>query len=350
VVAVVVIGGITLLSHAQVAVWQNSGTLWRDCLVKTKNNATAYCNLGFYYRTTGETNRAIDCYQKAFQLRPDMFEINLNLGAVLLESGRPAEATNYYRRALVPFPDLPLVNLDLGVAELRAGDFNAAAVQLKRAAELNPGQSRPWFLQGMALAELNQTAAAIDCYQRALALEPASAKVSYYLGIAWLKLGKYDDAIASLNQAVNHQPGWDDASYQLARAYLKRGEPGPAADAWRQVLAVNPFHLPALNGLAWLLATSPDPKLRNGAQAVELARRACDQTTYTNIDYVSTLAAAYAEAGRMDDAVASAREACAAARLTGQPGLLAKNQRYLKLYEAGRPCRENGNPEASEGE
>ena len=63
-----------------------------------------------------------------------------------------------------------------------------------------------------------------------------------------------------------------------------------------------------LNNLAWILAASADPQVRNGPEAVLLAERACKLTDYKKPLLVGTLAAAYAEAGRFPEAVATARK------------------------------------------
>lgn len=191
VVAIIVL---SFACHRQAGIWRNSGTLWSDCIAKTTNNAVAWCNLGFYYRCTGETNRAIACYEKAFGLRPDIFEINRNLGSVLLDSGRAAEATNYYIRAVSSMPDAPDVNLDLAVAEMAAGDNAAAVTQFKRAVELNPGQARPLYLRGLAFARLDQSTNAIDCFQAALRISPGDPRILHHLELEWIKEGNYTAA------------------------------------------------------------------------------------------------------------------------------------------------------------
>lgn len=64
-----------------------------------------------------------------------------------------------------------------------------------------------------------------------------------------------------------------------------------------------------MNDLAWLLAVSPPDDVRNGAQALELAERACTATGYRDPRLMATLAAAYAEVGRFSEAVAIATKA-----------------------------------------
>ena len=98
--------------------------------------------------------------------------------------------------------------------------------------------------------------------------------------------------------------------------------------------------VPALNDLAWLRATAPDPGLRNGPEAVRLAERACQQTQYKEVVPIRTLAAAYAEAGRFDDAVATARKALAMALAQGPKELAARDEQLLELYKSGQACHQ----------
>ena len=52
------------------------------------------------------------------------------------------------------------------------------------------------------------------------------------------------------------------------------------------------------------------------------------------------MAAAYAEAGRYDDAMAAAQKACALATAAGEPDLLEQNRKLLALYRAHQPYHE----------
>jgi hypothetical protein len=95
-----------------------------------------------------------------------------------------------------------------------------------------------------------------------------------------------------------------------------------------------------LNNLAWLLATCPQASVRNGPEAVQLAEKACQLTRYQTTALVGTLAAAYAEAGRFDDAIATAQKACALAAKTGDQARLQKNRELLELYQQHLPYHE----------
>jgi TPR repeat protein len=92
-----------------------------------------------------------------------------------------------------------------------------------------------------------------------------------------------------------------------------------------------------LNLLAWDMATFPDPSVRNGSNAVAYAKRAVAGTQRNNVDFLDTLAAAYAETGQFSNAVEVQREAIR--RLQSQRDKLAGYDARLKLYESGIPYR-----------
>jgi len=95
-----------------------------------------------------------------------------------------------------------------------------------------------------------------------------------------------------------------------------------------------------LNDTAWLLATCPDARHRDGAEAVRLAERACQGTRYESTAYLDTLGAAYAEAGDFSKAVETVEKAVKLAHSAGQRKLLADMQARLDLYRRQRPYRQ----------
>ena len=120
----------------------------------------------------------------------------------------------------------------------------------------------------------------------------------------------------------------------LARAAMKTGDFASAIDHEEQALAYDPNSVEALNNAAWLRATAPDAGLRNGGEAVRLAEAACELTRREEPVPLCTLAAAYAEAGQYDQAVASARAAIVIAQKDGETNVSEKAGEWMKLYEA----------------
>ena len=89
--------------------------------------------------------------------------------------------------------------------------------------------------------------------------------------------------------------------------------------------------------LSWVLATHPDAKRRDGAEAVRHAEMAARLARKTQPQVFDTLAAAYAEAGRFPDAVAAAKKAASLADDDGQSDLAEQIRGRLQRYQAGRP-------------
>src|SRR5207237_730080 len=127
---------------------------------------------------------------------------------------------------------------------------------------------------------------------------------------------------------------------QLALALAASHRTTEAVAQYRNALRLKPDHLLSLNNLAWLLSTDPDAQVRNGTEAVQLAERACRLTSFQAPALAGTLAAAYAEAGKFDEAVNTAQRACELATISGQADLAAQNRKLLGLYEARKPYRD----------
>ena len=119
------------------------------------------------------------------------------------------------------------------------------------------------------------------------------------------------------------------------------GIPGRRFRRYQILLRSQPEAPNFLNNLAWILATDPQPELRNGNRAVALAAGACSLTHEEEAVPLETLSAAYAEAGRFDDAAAAAQKAHDLALAQGKPEIAAKTAELLELYRARQPYREN---------
>jgi tetratricopeptide (TPR) repeat protein len=163
------------------------------------------------------------------------------------------------------------------------------------------------------------------------------------LGIlTWRQCGMYTNLETLWRTTIARNPNCWMAQSNLGNWLLDRGKQAEAEMHYHEALRLNPDFTDALNNLAWLLATCPDASVRNGARAVPLAEHACVLTEYKQTIYVGTLAAAYAEAGRFDDAIATAEKAVRLAEQNHELELLQKNRELLELYRAHRAYHETG--------
>ena len=215
--------------------------------------------------------------------------------------------------------------------------FNAlASVETHAAGNYFDGNS--FFHQG-------RVDEAIEYFQKAVALEPESAAFQVGLGDAYVRKGMPFEAMAHYQKALEIEPKNVEAQYDLGCSFMGMGRSAEAIGHFQEALKYDPDFAegqdPAVNNnVAWSLATNPEPGNRNGAIAVMLAEGACRKTHYQQAVMVGTLAAAYAEAGRFDDAVATARKARDSALALGQKEIADNNERLMELYKSGRAFHE----------
>jgi tetratricopeptide (TPR) repeat protein len=148
-----------------------------------------------------------------------------------------------------------------------------------------------------------------------------------------------EEAAVCYRQTLKIRPRFVNAAANLGLALFQQGLMREAAETWQQALEINPAQPSVQNNLAWILATSSDASLRDGAKAVALAEAASQLAGGANPEILNTLAAAYAEVGRYADATATARRALALAAEQKDEALRATLPKEIELYEAGAPIR-----------
>jgi tetratricopeptide (TPR) repeat protein len=295
-----------VLAWRQCRMYADAETLWRTTLGRNPASWLAQNNLGDTLFKKGQVNEAIAEYQKALVLQPDYSESHSGLALALLQKGDVDEAIAHFRKAL----------------------------------ELQPNDANCCYNLGHALLQVGRVDEALAPLQKAVAIKPDFAEAQNNLGIALIQKGKGDEAIIRFQTAIKIKPDFAEAHNNLGTALLQKGQVDEAIHHFQMALATQPNLAEAQSNLAriaWTLATAPEPSVRNGAKAVELARQIDQLSGGANPVLAATLAAAYAEAGRFSEAVATAQRAAQLAAGHNNPALAATIQAQLKLYQAGLP-------------
>ena len=204
---------------------------------------------------------------------------------------------------------------------------------------------RTEYILGLGLEQKGDIRGALIHYRNALTSQTSVLGAYYSMGRLLSQLGQWADAARIYSTLLGSNPEDFTCHLGLATTLPHLGRTAEAVTHLKTALQNCPDTPDAMNNLAWTLATSSDAELRDGAQAVKHAERACELTHYRETMMVGTLAAAYAEAGRFDEAISAAQKACALATAAGQNDLLQKNQELLELYRRHQPYHEPSNPD-----
>jgi len=296
-------------------------------------------NLGAALTQKGQFENAIEYCQKALALDPKDAQAHTNLAIALSNAGKPDDAITHFEKAVQLVPDDASFQSNLGAALAQAGRIAEAIPHFRNALDGHPDDVQAMDNLAIALAQSGKADEAIPYLEKAAQLAPGDAGIQTNLGAALIGQGRTDAAIPHLEQAVQTAPDSPDAHYHLGVAYAGKSRYANAVGEWRKAIELDANYVPALFRIAEVLASNPNPSLRNGSEAVELAERAAKLTGGQQPAILDTLAAAYAEAGRFHEAADTARHALALATQQNDRDLAAGLKLRIALYEANTPFR-----------
>jgi Flp pilus assembly protein TadD len=309
------LAALSLGTQRQVALWQDSRTLFAHTIAVTHPDAFSHRCLGVALSEAKRSDEAIVEFQRSLALDPSRADVRFDLGLALAQSGRLAEAEQEFGRAARLAPNDPGLALREGEAALLMGKPREAEADFRRALALRSGSAETLDRLGVVLAMEGRPDEAIAFLRRSTSLMPSDPQTRFHLATALIQLGGHDaEAAAQLEQAIRLAPGWADPCNQLA----------------------------------WLLATSPDSSVRNGGEALRLSARAVELSGGRDANALDTQAAAQAAAGRFDEAAATARAAGELARRAGADSLAlaieARRASFLRHVAFVDSMRGSGTP------
>ena len=249
---------------------------------------------------------------------------------------RSGEDLAAYTRLVEADPLNPLRHDAVAMLHLEARHLDAAIDQFRQSLALNPQSAPTHYNLGYALALAGRRDEAIGSFRAALQIDSGYAQAHNNLAAMLQLAGRTGEAVEHYRRAVALRPDNIEARANLAQLLSERHEERAAAEEFRAVLAVRGDYAQALAGLAWIEATSSDRSLRNAGEAVRLAERAAAATGRRDLPALDALAAAYAAAGRFDDAAHTAEEAAAVAEAEGRVDLAARFRERRERYNRSR--------------
>lgn len=369
----VLLGRFGQLSQGQVLLWRDSETLFNHTLSVTKENAIAHESLALVLARRDAVKQAAWHFSETVRIWPNFSDAYSDFGLALSLQGKNDAALVYSRRAIELDPDSERFQYNLAKIYSRMGSNVLASAEFEKFVQRFPNSEAGTLSLAEILLADQKTGAAVDLLSKFAARGPASDEMLLALGHALLADKRLEEAMEVVRRVISRNSKNDKAHYQLGELLLGAGKPQDALQPLQTALSLRPVvehHLMladacsqlgddaqaivhyekalelkadvagTLNNLTWLLATTPQSALRNGKRAVELGEKACELTQQQEPFLLGTLAAAYAEAGRFDEAVATAQKAIKLAQATGKAEVVARNNQLLELYRAHQPYHE----------
>jgi protein O-mannosyl-transferase len=215
-----------------------------------------------------------------------------------------------------------------------------AQAECEKATALFPDSSPFQVLLGNILFAEGKLDESIEKYKLALRLDHSSNVARLQLGHAFLAKKLVAEAADEFKMVLHDEPKNSEAHHLLAKAFLLQGQMAPAIGEFNASVKADSNQPETLNEFAWLLATDPHAEVRHGDDAVKLALRAVELTRGQEPVFLGTLAAAYAEQGDFDKAVAAGQKAYDLAMKQKRQSVADANQKLLALYRDHKPFRE----------
>jgi tetratricopeptide (TPR) repeat protein len=269
---------------------------------KTPDQVSAYLLQAQILRTVKRYEDALKALDKVIELAPGSIVPLEYRGEIYREMEQYDKAIEEFTRVLQIQPGLDLALLRRAEAYFLADKLDEALADLDAVLKDNPDLAVAHGLRAQVLASQERYADALAEIKLLAAELPGQPEVHMQLALYYLLNEQPREAIAAYSDVIE----LDDKHFLALRsrgdAYLNIGDHAAAIEDFERAYNLDAEDSALLNNLAWVLATSPDDNVRDGKRAIELAAKACELTEYKLPHIISTLAAAYAEAGDFKNA------------------------------------------------
>ncbi|MFM7072686.1 MAG: tetratricopeptide repeat protein, partial [Planctomycetota bacterium] len=178
-----------------------------------------------------------------------------------------AEPARLWRSAIEINPRNYRAHSNLGCALYEEGNPRAAATAFTAALRLHRDDGHAWAGLAVSLQQLGELDEALRCFQHAIARLPRSAVAHNDMGVCLDQLGDAAAAELAFRRALELDPAFAIAAHNLGDSLLRRVVDAEAARWLEKAVQIDPRLAAARRKLAWLFATTADPRLRSPSRA-----------------------------------------------------------------------------------
>jgi tetratricopeptide (TPR) repeat protein len=316
-----------------------------DELADLMTGARAYLRRGARAQQDGDLEQAQRHYRAAVEADPGLAVAQFSLGTLLVERGDFAQAIVHLQRGTEIDPGSATAFESLATALFRQGRVDESLAALDRALTLDPAHHSARLRRAAMRRDRGEVDLARADLEEILAREPLHAEAIASLAVLLARAGQGQKADRLLRDAVARRPPDAETHAHFARAHLALAREWMRAGEWAQARAALergrqqlPGDLILSSALAEVLAGSPDPAVRNGRRALQLATTAYEANHAP--EHGEAVGMALAELGRFDEAVRFQRELVAKAETAGAPAeVRARLGKNLGRYERREAVR-----------
>jgi protein O-mannosyl-transferase len=306
--AIAILIGLTIVTERQLQFWRDDEALFGHAVHVTANNVDAILNYGVALENEGKPLNAIAQYRQAEKLAPSSWLACADLANLLYYTGQTNAALEEYQQAVKLKPDSSTLHDRLGTVLASLGNLTGATNEFFRAINLNAADPAPYLHLGTALARQYDLQGATNEFVTAMRLAP----------------------------------GDPSPLMEWAKALLRAGRDAEAVNKLHEAIQMDPDNFQTLTSAARVLASDKRSGIRNGAEALDLAKKADALTDGSQPLVKDTLGMACAENGQFDAAQEAVNDAIRLARDAGMKHeIIAAMQERLELYQKHQPWRES---------
>ena len=335
--------------------------------------------LGGLMVNDGRDDEAVTEFQQAVELAPEMIDVHVKLGNAYVRKDRTEDAVASYDQAIYRQPKNPTLLLKRASALMLLGRDSAAKRDLEELVKLTPDSAEIYVRLAAIHERAEDFEAALESFRAAstLDLRPEERpRIHHGLASMLRRRNAFDDALAEYRRALEVDPGFVPALGDIGSLLAQLGRMREAADYYATWVGLEPDQIPARMAeatalilseqhararsrleaalervpdnvqvkdiLARHLAACPDRTVRDGARAVTLSQDVFKQIPTP--ESAETVAMAFAEAGRFDEALSWQRELIT--RLEAEASdsyapYISRLKRNLTRYQRGESCCED---------
>lgn len=305
------------------------------------NDPDVFINRGIAGYGIGQYAKALEDFFKGEELDPLAVDIYIFRGRTWVELKEYEAAVVDYTNAIRLEPDDVDLYLERkGVHEKTGADDLADVDQMLAEMTLetinNPDDVDARVARALAMFELEEYEIAMQDLDNVLTVEPKNVNALLTRAHCHLVMGDNVKALADYTTVIDEEPSAAQAFAGRAIILETIGSHEKAAEDFKNAVRLDDEDDFTMARYAWLLATCKEASVRNGARAVTMAELACKLTQDKEWFNLDALAAAHAEVGNFNAAIAAIGKALVVA----PDDMKAEISKRLALYQSSKPYRD----------